>query len=81
MASPFTELEVLTIGFSLLVFALFTLTGILTEERVHSNDIHSAVIMCTVPVGFNCIKRERSRFKLKLAAVGCSGYQVALNDN
>ncbi|KAK1886125.1 Small integral membrane protein 31 [Dissostichus eleginoides] len=38
MASPFTELEVLTIGFSLLVFALFTLTGILTEERVHSND-------------------------------------------
>lgn len=38
MASTFTtQLEVLTIMFSLLVFALFTLTGMLSEECAHSN--------------------------------------------
>ncbi|RVE76068.1 hypothetical protein OJAV_G00005050 [Oryzias javanicus] len=37
MASLLTELEVLTIMFSLLVFALFTLTGMINEDYLHPN--------------------------------------------
>lgn len=37
MASSLTELEMLTIMFSLLVFALFTLGGMLNEECGQSN--------------------------------------------
>ncbi|CAK6973985.1 hypothetical protein OJAV_G00005050 [Scomber scombrus] len=38
MASPFTELEAVMIMFSLLVFALFTLTGMINDERAHANE-------------------------------------------
>ncbi|CAB1415771.1 unnamed protein product [Pleuronectes platessa] len=37
MASPFTELEALMIMFCLLVFALFTITGMFNEECGNSN--------------------------------------------
>lgn len=43
MAPTITELEALTIMFSLLVFALFTLTGMLTENGNGPLNLHSAL--------------------------------------